>query len=441
GLIGLLSQKVFDYSGDERTEREPDPEHLPLIEEARNALIEGIIAESEDESLMDRYLSGEDIDIKVLIEDLETAVARGSFYPVLATALTPAGFGTAELLEVVTQAFPSPVERVIPTVTTPDGQPREPLTCDPAGPLVAEVVKTTSDPYVGRISLVRMFSGTLRPDVTVHVSGHFLGDRGHEDHDVDERIGALTSPLGKTQRTVSQCIAGDICAVAKLTRAETGDTLSDKDNPLLMEPWVMPEPLLPVAIVARSKADEDKLSSGLSRLVAEDPTMRLEMNPETKQMVLWCMGEAHVDVLLDRLANRYGVAVDSVPVKVSLRETFATPANGRGRHVKQSGGHGQYGISDIEGGPLPAGPGEVCVGGARRYPGERGRRTREAIRWAWAVRHLRHRGGAVARGLRVRVRGQGVRRFGPSPVHPVGRKGRTRADGAGRRRGLPGGRH
>jgi elongation factor G len=357
GLIGLLSQRIFDYSDGSRAEREPDAEHLPLIEEARNALIEGIIAESEDESLMDRYLSGEDIDIKLLIEDLETAVARGSFYPVLATALTPAGFGTAELLEVVTQAFPSPVERVIPTVTTPNGQPREPLTCDPAGPLVAEVVKTTSDPYVGRISLVRMFSGTLRPDVTVHVSGHFLGDRGHEDHDVDERIGALTSPLGKTQRTVSQCIAGDICAVAKLTRAETGDTLSDRDNPLLMEPWVMPEPLLPVAIVARSKADEDKLSSGLSRLVAEDPTMRLEMNPETKQMVLWCMGEAHVDVLLDRLANRYGVAVDSIPVKVSLRETFAAPANGRGRHVKQSGGHGQYGISDIEVEPLPEGSG------------------------------------------------------------------------------------
>ncbi len=357
GLIGLLSQKIFDYSGDGRTERDPDSEHLPLIEEARNALIEGIIAESEDESLMDRYLGGEELDIKLLIEDLEKAVSRGSFYPVLATALTPPGFGTAELLEVITQAFPSPVEHMIPTVTTPDGKPREPLSCDPNGPLAAEVVKTTSDPYVGRISLVRMFSGTLRPDVTVHVSGHFLADRGHEAHDVDERAGALTSPLGKTQRTISQCIAGDICAVAKLTRAETGDTLSDKDNPLLMEPWVMPEPLLPVAIVAKSKADEDKLSSGLSRLVAEDPTMRLEMNSETKQMVLWSMGEAHVDVLLDRLANRYGVTVDTIPVKVSLRETFGTGAKGHGRHVKQSGGHGQYGIADLEVEPLPEGSG------------------------------------------------------------------------------------
>ena len=222
GLIGLLSQQVYDYSGGKREERAPDPEHLPLIENARNALIEGVIAESEDESLMDRYLSGEDIETDVLIKDLETAVARGSFYPVLGAALTPEGLGTAELLEVITQAFPSPLEHEIPPVTTPDGKPKGPLTCDPAGPLVAEVVKTTSDPYVGRISLVRVFSGTLRPDATVHVSGHGMAGRGHEDHDVDERMGALSSPLGKAQRTVSQAIAGDLVAVAKLTRAETG---------------------------------------------------------------------------------------------------------------------------------------------------------------------------------------------------------------------------
>ena len=367
GLIGLLSQKVADYSGGGRVERDPDPEHLPLIEAARGALIEGIIAESEDESLMDRYLGGEDIDLKVLIDDLETAVARGSFYPVLAAASTT-GLGMTELLEVMTQGFPSPLEHEVPPVTSPDGAPRGPLSCDPAGPLVAEVVKTTTDPYVGRISMVRVFSGTLRPDTTVHVSGHFLADRGHEDHDVDEKIGAITSPLGKTQRTVPQAIAGDICAVAKLTRAETGDTLSGKDDPLLMEPWVMPEPLLPVAVVAKSKADEDKLSQGIGRLVAEDPTLRLENNSETHQLVLWCMGEAHLDVLLDRLKNRYGVDVESVPLRVQLRETFAGKAAAKGRHVKQSGGHGQYAICDIEVEPLESGAGfefvDKVVGGA-----------------------------------------------------------------------------
>ncbi|MFI8996471.1 elongation factor G-like protein EF-G2 [Streptomyces sp. NPDC053542] len=372
GLIGLLSQRVYDYSGGTRKERDPESGELPLIEEARNRLIEGIIAESEDESLMDRYLGGEDIDIKTLIGDLETAVARGSFHPVLAAA--PAadgskeGLGTIELLELITGGFPAPTEREVPPVTTPDGKPHPALTCDPAGPLAAEVVKTSSDPYVGRLSLVRVFSGTLRPDETVHVSGHGLADRGHEDHDVDERIGALSAPFGKQQRTVTKVVAGDLACVAKLSRAETGDTLSAKDAPLLMAPWDMPDPLLPVAIQAHSKADEDKLSQGLARLVAEDPTMRLEQNPDTHQVVLWCLGEAHMDVALERLRARYGVQVDAVPHKVSLRETFGAKAAGRGRHVKQSGGHGQYAICEIEVEPLPGGSGiefvDKVVGGA-----------------------------------------------------------------------------
>ncbi len=356
GLMGLLTQRVYDYSSGTREVRDPEPEHLPLIEEARNRLIEAVIAESEDETLMDRYLGGEEVDVDTLVADLEVAVARGSFYPILASS-TVNGLGSVELLEGVVRACPSPPEHEVPPVTTIEGKPREPLTCDPEGPLVAEVVKTTSDPYVGRISLVRVFSGTLRPDMTVHVSGHGLADRGHEDHDVDEKIGALSSPLGKTQRQMNRGIAGDVVAVAKLTRAETGDTLSDKDTPLLMEPWVMPDPLLPVAIEAHSKADEDKLSQGLARLVAEDPTLRLENNPDTRQLVLWCMGEAHVEVLLDRLRARYGVAVDAVPHKVALRETFAGKASGRGRHVKQSGGHGQFAVCEIEVEPMPNGGG------------------------------------------------------------------------------------
>ncbi|MBB4895115.1 elongation factor G [Streptomyces olivoverticillatus] len=372
GLIGLLSQRIFDYSSGTRTEAEPGPEELPLIAEARNRLIEGIIAESEDETLMDRYLGGEDIDVKTLIEDLERAVARGSFHPVLAAA--PAaegakqGLGTVELLELITGGFPTPPERTAPAVTTLGGAPRPALACDPGGPLAAEVIKTSSDPYVGRVSMVRVFSGTLRPDETVHVSGHGLEDRGHESHDVDERIGALSSPFGKHQRQLAQAIAGDIACVAKLGRAETGDTLSAKDAPLLMEPWLMPDPLLPVAIQAHSKADEDKLSQGLARLVAEDPTMRLEQNPHTHQVVLWCLGEAHRDVALERLRTRYGVQVDVVPHKVSLRETFGAKASGRGRHVKQSGGHGQYAICEIEVEPLPGGSGiefiDKVVGGA-----------------------------------------------------------------------------
>ena len=364
GLIGLLSQKFYNYATGKRTERDPGPEYQAQIEMYRDTLIESIIQESEDESLMDRYLSGEAIEAKVLTDDLEKAVARGNFHPVLVTG---AGIGAFELLEVITQGFPSPLEHPLPEITSVDGKTTRALSCDPEGPLVAEVIKTTSDPYVGRVSLVRIFSGTLRPDMSVHVSGHGMAERGHEDHDLDERIGALTSPLGKTQRAAAKAIAGDIVAVAKLARAETGDTLSEVEHPLLMRAWSMPDPLLPVAIKAKSKADEDKLSQALGRLVAEDPTLRLENNAETRQLVLWCMGEAHTDVLLDRLARRHGVEVERIVLRVPLRETFGGTCRAMGRNVKQTGGHGQYAICHLEVEPLPSGGGfefvDKIVGG------------------------------------------------------------------------------
>ena len=163
-----------------------------------------------------------------------------------------------------------------PRCSSPPAPPPAPITCDPDGPLVAEVVKTTSDPYVGRLSLVRVFSGTLVPDQTVHVSGHltaFFGEAtGHEDHDEDERIGALAYAFGRTQVPATRLVAGDLGAIGRLTRAETGDTLSDVDDPRVLRPWSLPEPLLPIAIVAHSKADEDKLSQALARLGAEDPS-------------------------------------------------------------------------------------------------------------------------------------------------------------------------
>ncbi|MFE7758989.1 elongation factor G-like protein EF-G2 [Streptomyces sp. NPDC057429] len=375
GLAGLLTGRISDYSSGERTEHPPVGDRRAPLLEARDRLIEGIIAESEDETLMDRYLGGGDIAVGTLVEDLERAVARGSFHPVLTAAPAPdgarQGVGTVELLDLVTRGFPSPLERTLPDVTTPDGSPRPAPVCDPKAPLVAEVVKTSSDPYVGRVCLVRVFSGTLHPEDTVHVRGHGLADPGHPArpfHDADVRVGALSSPFGGRQRPVDACVAGDLACVSRLGGAETGDTLSPAGDPLLMEPWTMPDPLLPLAVRAHSKADEDKLSHGLARLAAEDPTMRLEQNPDTHQVVLWCMGEAHTDVALERLRNRYGVQVDAVPHLVPLRETFASRTVGRGRHVKQSGGHGQYAICEIEVEPLPSGTGiefvDKVVGGS-----------------------------------------------------------------------------
>src|SRR3954464_3601592 len=196
---------------------EPHPDmtdgELADADRLRGELIEGIIGESEDETLMDRYLGGEELVVADLVADLETAVARGHFHPILAVAPL-AGVGVPELLDLLVSAFPCPMEHGCPPVTTPGGGKAPSLTCDPDGPLVAQVVKGTPDSYVGRVSLVRVFSGTLRPDAPVHVSGHGMTERGHPDHDVDERIGALSSPLGANLRPVGSCPAGDVCAAA-----------------------------------------------------------------------------------------------------------------------------------------------------------------------------------------------------------------------------------
>jgi elongation factor G len=363
GLYGLISQT-------------PEGAAPPDADDARSALLEGIIEQSEDETLMERYLGGEEIDTATLIDDLETAVARGSFHPVIPVC-TAGEIGLDALLEVLVGGFPSPLEHPLPPVSGVDGSPRPPLTADPDGPLAAEVIRTSADAYVGRVSLVRVFSGTLRSETAIHVSGHVprqsldgddatgAGDEG--GHDVDERIAHVYVPLGAQMREVDACVAGDIAALTKLASAETGDTISAAADPLLLSCWNLPDPLLPVAVVAHSRADEDALGRALTRLVAADPTLRMERNPETHQTVLWCMGEAHADVVLSRL-RAGGAEVDTEPVKVPLRMTIRAPGRVTGRHVKQSGGHGQYAVCHVEFEPLPRGSGfefvSQVVGGA-----------------------------------------------------------------------------
>ncbi|HUW78644.1 MAG TPA: elongation factor G-like protein EF-G2 [Candidatus Nanopelagicaceae bacterium] len=370
-LINLITMQITDYSNTVKEMRDADPEHVALVQDQRNELLEAIIAESEDETLMERYLSGEEIEHSVLISDFEKAMARARFHPIMATSAI-SGLGLYDLLDVIVRGFPAPTEHPMPPISMLTGGAAAEVKCDANGPLVAEVIKTTTDPFMGRISLVRVFSGSLTPDQVIHVSGHaasFQGqERAHADHDVDERVGALASPLGAKLRPIRVLRAGDIGALTKLNRAETGDTISSKESPMVMQPWLLPESLLPIAIVAHSSSDEEKMASALGRLVAEDPTLRLEQNPETRQTVLWCMGQAHADVLLERLSNKYQVKVDAIEVKVSLRETFSAAANGHGKHVKQSGGHGQYAVCDIEVEPLPQGTGfefvDKVVGGS-----------------------------------------------------------------------------
>ncbi|EAP98319.1 translation elongation factor EF-G [Janibacter sp. HTCC2649] len=330
--------------------------------EGRSALVEAIIEESEDETLLERYLEGEEVDVATLRADLHTAVATARFFPVLPTNATN-GVGLEELLALIEQGLPSPEDVTLPRIWRTNGGDFGAVTCDPAGPLVAEVVRTTTDQFVGRQSLVRVFSGTLRPDDPVHVSGHLqqfaTGQlAGHDDHDQDlDRVGGLTAPLGDESRPKAHGIAGELVLVSRLAGAETTDTLSSPKQPALVEPWVLPEPLLPVAIHARSKGDEDKLASVLQTLVSEDVTMRLDLNAETHQVVLWTMGPAHLALLTKALEEHHHVAVEAEPLRTALRETFISPCEVQGRLVKQSGGHGQYAVCRLRIEPLPRGGG------------------------------------------------------------------------------------
>jgi elongation factor G len=366
GLMDILTGKVADYTSGSRVVRDPQGDEVGKLERNRESFIEALVTESNDEDLLDTYLEGGELDGEMLRQDLGVAVAGATFFPIMPMT-APGGIGTVELLRLIKDGFPSPLASPIPEVATPSGVAVE-VSCDPKGPLVAEVVKTTADPYVGRISIVRVFSGTLRADSTVHVAGHGTRPDGSANHSDDERAGTVTSPLGATQRPVPYAIAGDLCAVAKLGSAETGDTLSDPAKPLIVAPWSPPEPMLPIAIKAAKAADEDKLSTGLNRLVSEDPTLRIEQNPETHQMVLWCMGDAHADVTFERLAEKFGVPVERVAYRVPLRETFTQKIEARGRHVKQSGGHGQYAVCEVIVEPRPAGSGfefvDKVVGGS-----------------------------------------------------------------------------
>lgn len=372
GNISLVTKLVHDYSSGDEVERDPSADETDQIDTYRGDFLEGVITESEDDDLMERYLEGEELAVASVRADLLRAVAHGTFFPVV--PVQPAnGVGIEELFSLVENGFPNPALHPLPTITTADGSDLIEASCDPAEPLVAEVVRTTSDPFAGRQSMVRVFSGTLTTDAVVHVAGHrgvFTGvpDTAHPDHDEDEKIGPLNFPVGVELKTRPQAIAGDIVLVSKLSRAETSDTLSAKDRPALVEPWSAPQPLLPMAVKASTRNDEDKLAGALARLVVEDTTVHLERTTETDQLILWTMGQAHTDLLLNRLTNRYGVKVENEPVRVALRETFVASTKARGRHVKQSGGHGQYAVCDLEIEPLERGGGfefvDKVVGGA-----------------------------------------------------------------------------
>jgi elongation factor G len=353
GVANLLSGKAFTYGNDPNgTEGEwPDEVHAkadPLREKLTEAVAEA------DDALLEQYLETGELSTDQLVKGLHAGFVDAKIAPVFVTAgAKPVGVDL--LTKFIADVFPSPQERGPVTVEGPKGTSER--STDPNGPLTALVFKTVSDPYVGHISMYRVFSGRIRPDSTLY----------NATKKTEERVGQLFTLKGKDHDNVSEVPAGDIGAVAKLNHTHTGDTFSGKDDPVVLPAIPMPEPLLGIAVEPKTKGDEDKLSTALARVREEDPTLRIERSEETHETVMYGMGEAHLDVVLERMKRKYGVEVSSHPARIPYKQTLKGTAKAQGRHVKQSGGHGQYAVCWIEVSPLPHGGGfefdDKIVGG------------------------------------------------------------------------------
>lgn len=371
GNLSLLSRRAHVYSSGSRDARAGTEDEIQLIERYRTDYIESIITEAEDDDLMERYFDGDELATEEVVANLMKAMYLGSFYPVLPVGSN--GYGIEELIGVIDKGFPTPLRHNLPDLINLAGETVAPPECDPQGHLLAQVIRTISDPYAGRLSMVRVFSGTLKTDDLVRVAGKrvFFGQQAnahHPDHADEERVGPITAPAGLDLAPKERAIAGEIVMIAKLSKADTADTVSSTDKSLVLEPWPLPDPLLPNAIHAMSRNDEDKLAVALQRLVVEDVSVKLDRNAGTDQLLVWTMGQTHNDLVLSRLKDRYGVNIEPEEIRVALRETLTAPAKGHGRHVKQSGGHGQYAVCDIEVEPLERGAGfefvDKVVGGS-----------------------------------------------------------------------------
>lgn len=328
GVVDLMSMKA--YTGADGKEADIPAGLQDAAEEARMQLVEAA-AEGDDELIM-KYLDGEELSAEEIISGLKAAVASGTVVPVLCGSAS-ANVGVRPLLEAIRVLLPSPVQAGPWTATNPATSTEEELKANPVGPLAAFVFKTTADPYVGKLTYLRTYSGTLQSDTRV------INSRTGSE----ERIGQLFQVTGRTQTPVDAIVAGDLGSVAKLGDVRTGDTLHDRGKPLALPAIQLPRPLYSVAVSAKSQADFDKMSSSLARLVEEDPTLHLEREPSTGELILSGMGESHIDVGIRRLQQKFGVDIVTSTPRVPYRETITRTVKAQGRFKRQTGGRGQFG--------------------------------------------------------------------------------------------------
>lgn len=313
------------------------------VKEARERLIEAV-AEADDD-LATKYLEGEEITSDEMIAGLRQGVATGDIVPVMAGAAT-IGVGTKELMDAIVDLLPSPAQSAAVTATDADGQEVQ-LDGKADGPLAALVFKTSADPFVGKLSYFRVYSGTFKSDTQIT----------NATRDESERVGHLFTMTGKDQEPVAELAPGDVGAAPKLASALTGDTLTDRSKALLLPGLEFGESVYRMAVYPASKADLDKLTTALARICEEDPSLQLTRDPGTNEMLLGGLGDVHVDVAVEKMKRKFGVEVLLEIPRVAYRETISIPTKVEYRHKKQSGGHGQFGHVWLEIQPLERGAG------------------------------------------------------------------------------------
>ncbi len=320
GVIDLLEMKAMRFAAGNMQVGDIPSEYVEQAQKLRETLVEAS-AEGNDDLLM-KYLDGEELTPNEIKAGLRAGVAGGIIIPVLCGSALK-NIGVQNLLNTIVDFIPSPTERMEKPSSELEKQP-----------LAALVFKTLADPFVGKISMFKVFQGVFKPDITIF----------NTNKETEEKIGQIFIMQGKNQIPISELKPGDIGVVTKLQATGTGDTLSTKANQVILEGIEFPEPTLTVAIRPKSKGDEDKVGGSLNRLVEEDPTLQVSKNTETKETLLKGLGEMHLDITVERLQRKFGVEVETSQPKVPYRETIKGSATRvEGKHKKQSGGHGQYG--------------------------------------------------------------------------------------------------
>ncbi|HEX3580838.1 MAG TPA: elongation factor G, partial [Thermoanaerobaculia bacterium] len=344
GVIDLVSMKALKYASDGSGKFEAvdiPAEMKAEADEAREKLIEKV-AEGDD-TLMERFFEQGGLSQEELLDGLKREVAHREIYPVLLSSASH-NIGGESILDAFVALFPAADEAKTIDGADKTGQPTT-FERRVEGFPTALVFKTFSDPFSGRVSLFRVFSGTVKSDTS-----YWNTSKDHE-----ERIGKLQLLQGKQQIPVAELKSGDIGAVAKLKDVQTGDTLASKDHWLVIPHIQYPEAAIAFAVEAKSRGDEDKLSSAIHRIIEEDPTIRFQRDEQTKEFLISGQGQLHVEIIVQKLKKKYGVDVILHPPKVPYRETITRTADAHGRHKKQSGGHGQFADCKITMEPLPRG--------------------------------------------------------------------------------------